>query len=657
MTDLLSEDIRALRGIGESRAAAMNRLGIYNAGDLLRFYPRAYEDRRAVYPIGEAPLSARVCILATVISEPKVSRIRKGMELLKARVSDGTGTADITWFNQVYLRQALKRGATYIFFGQLEGAGQRRTMTNPIFEPEEKRGSATGKIQPVYRLAKGLTQKAITAAVRQVLDAGRGRLPDSLPAAVSASYGLASAADAYENIHFPKDDDSLAKARERLAFEKLFVLSAGLEKMRSARSRGKGMAIAARDPTPFWKTLPFSPTGAQRRAVDESMADMASGIPMSRLLQGDVGSGKTLVAAALIWNVVRGGHQAAFMAPTEILAEQHHRTLSELLSGFGIRVVMLTGSMSAAQKRAAAESIALGQADVAVGTHALLSGNVVFRSLALAVTDEQHRFGVGQRAALSEKGEHPHILVMSATPIPRTLAMIIYGDLDISVLDELPPGRQPVATYCVGEEMRPRIRRFIRKLVGEGRQVFIVCPRVEESDETAAAMKSAREYSEELRRDVFPDLRIACIHGRVKPKEKDAIMESFAHGGYDILVATTVIEVGVDIPNAALMIVENGLGAFDTVEEDGSIHDTYRIDYMRSHIEQMRLAAEDGVDVMGYTNWGCIDLVSLTTGEMRKRYGQVFVDKYDDGTGTLKRSRKDSFYWYKKVIESNGTEL
>jgi ATP-dependent DNA helicase RecG len=307
----------------------------------------------------------------------------------------------------------------------------------------------------------------------------------------------------------------------------------------------------------FWSKLPFSPTDAQRRAVKEALSDMQSGQPMNRLLQGDVGSGKTLVAAALIWQTVQCGYQAAFMAPTEILAEQHFKNLSDMLEPYGVRVEKLTGSMTAAQKRKVGEKLSLGMADVAVGTHALITANVAYRDLGLVITDEQHRFGVEQRSALTEKGTNPHVLVMSATPIPRTLALIIYGDLDISVLDELPPGRTPVETFAVGEQMRPRIWSFVRRLVGEGRQVFIVCPMVEENDELPDDVKSAQEYAKELQKDVFPDLKVSCIHGRMKAKEKDNVMASFASGEFDILVSTTVIEVGVDIPNAALMIVEN----------------------------------------------------------------------------------------------------
>mgnify|MGYP002859503597 CR=1 FL=1 len=467
------------------------------------------------------------------------------------------GTLDITFFNQNYLKNALHPGVTYVFYGRVSANGRRRTMTNPAFEAEEDQGVVTGRILPIYRLTAGVSQKLLLDTVQQALDVCGGEVPDILPPDLRERYQLAQARFSYENIHFPRDEQALEQARQRLVFEELYVLAGALEQMRSLRKESDGIALTAQPMAEFWDGLPFSPTAAQRRAVEEALADMTSGKPMNRLLQGDVGSGKTLVAAALIWQTVQSGYQAAFMAPTEILAEQHYQNLTDLLEPYGIRVIKLTGSMTAAQKRKTGELLALGMADVAVGTHALITENVTYRELGLVITDEQHRFGVEQRGALTGKGINPHVLVMSATPIPRTLALIIYGDLDISVLDELPPGRTPVDTFAVGEDMRPRIWNFVRRLVGEGRQVFIVCPMVEENEELPANVKSAQEYAKELQQDVFPDLRVTCIHGRMKAKDKDRLMAAFAAGEYDILVSTTVIEVGVDIPNAALMIVEN----------------------------------------------------------------------------------------------------
>ena len=509
-----------------------------------------------MYTIADAPLDTPVCVRAMAAGQPSTVRVRRGMTLTKLRAVDETGALEITYFNQEWLKNQLIPGETYIFYGRLSETGRRRTMTNPAFESEDAQGTVTGRIMPIYRLTAGISQKLILQCVQNALDSCED-VPDILPDAIREKYHLAQARFAYENIHFPRDDMSLDQARQRLVFEELYVLAGALEQLRSRRKESGGIALPPLSMDAFWKELPFRPTDAQVRAVDEALADMRSGKPMNRLLQGDVGSGKTLAAAALIWQTVQCGYQAAFMAPTEILADQHFQTLSEMLEPYGVRVVKLTGGMTAAQKRKVVENLSLGLADVAVGTHALISSSVEFRSLALVVTDEQHRFGVEQRSALTGKGVHPHVLVMSATPIPRTLALIIYGDLDISVLDELPPGRTPVETFAVGEEMRERIWNFVRRLVSEGRQIFIVCPMVEENEELPENVKSAREFAEELQRDVFPELRVLCIHGKMKPKEKDAVMSSFAAGEADILVSTTVIEVGVDIPNAALMIVEN----------------------------------------------------------------------------------------------------
>ena len=553
----LTDDIRYIKGVGEQRARALEKLGIRTLRDAIANFPRAYEDRRQLFSIEEAPLDIPVCIKAMLASPPAGTFVRRGMELLKARAVDESGSLEITWFNQNYLKNQLHPGETYIFYGRVSGAGRRRTMTNPLFESEARQGAVTGRILPVYRLTHGISQKFMHQTVRQALDACEGHVPEILPDALCRKHQLAQAPFAYENIHFPRDEQALDQARQRLVFEELYVLAAALGQMRTHRTAREGIRFAPVPMEPFWSALSFAPTVAQKRAVEEAIGDMTSGRPMNRLLQGDVGSGKTLVAAALIWQTAKNGHQAAFMAPTEILAEQHYQNLSQMLEPYGIRVVKLTGSMTAAQKRKTNELLALGQAHVAVGTHALISGSVTFDRLGLVVTDEQHRFGVSQRSALTGKGDTPHVLVMSATPIPRTLALIIYGDLDISVLDELPPGRQKVDTFAVDEDMRLRIQNFVRRLVGEGRQVFWVCPMVEENEELPQTLKSTQEYAKELQNRVFPDLRVACIHGRMKAKEKDAVMTGFAAGGFDILVSTTVIEVGVDVPNAALMIVEN----------------------------------------------------------------------------------------------------
>ena len=553
----LNTDVRYVRGIGEQRAKALAKLGIRDLGGLVHYFPRAYEDRTTVKPIAMCAPEETVCIRAMVAAEPVLSRVRKGMELLKLRVVDETGAVDLTFFNQSYLKPKLRRGESFVFYGKLGGTARRLTMTNPVFEPESAPHGVTGCIVPIYRLTSGISQKIITDAVRSGLAACGDRLPETLPEEIRTRYQLCQARFAYENIHFPGDLAALDIARRRLIFEELFVLVCALGRLRHGRRQAFCVPMEPRDAEDFFARLPFSPTSAQRRAIRDAFSDMCAGQPMNRLIQGDVGSGKTLVAAACAWLCTANGRQAAFMAPTGILAEQHYQTLTRLLAPFGIRVTLLTGAMTAREKREARQALLSGEAQLAVGTHALLTGDVQFRSLALVITDEQHRFGVAQRGALGAKGDHPHILVMSATPIPRTLALMIYGDLDVSVIDELPPGRQKVDTFLVDERYRPRLNNFIRKLVGEGRQVFIVCPMVEENEALPDNVKSAREHVQELQEHQLPELRIGCIHGRMKAKEKEDIMQRFAAGELDVLVSTTVIEVGVDVPNATLMIVEN----------------------------------------------------------------------------------------------------
>ena len=552
----LTTNVRYIKGIGEKKAQALNKLGVFSLYDLISYFPRRYEDRSAVRRIADTVPDEPVCILATVADTPRLARIRRGMELVKFRAVDDSGSVDITYFNQSYVKDQIERGETYVFYGKVEQRGGRRTMANPVHEKEGAPGGVTGRIVPVYRLCAGLSQRVMLQSVRQGLDACAGHMEDVLPEGVLARRGLAAARCAYENIHFPSDFHALDAARRRLIYEELFVLSCALGMMRTERVHEGGIMIRRADIEEFYSHLPFSPTGAQRRAVREAAADMSSGGVMNRLLQGDVGSGKTLVAAALIWQTWKSGWMSAFMAPTEILAEQHYVNLSNLLAPLGLRVMKLTGAMSAKDKRAVKAALAMGEVDVIVGTHALFSADVEYSHLALVVTDEQHRFGVNQRSALIAKGVRPHVLVMSATPIPRTLALMIYGDLDVSVIDELPPGRQKVDTFAVNESYRTRLNAFIRKLTGEGRQVFVVCPMVEDNDELPVPLKSAEEHARVLAQ-TFPELRVGCVHGRMKAKDKESAMAAFAAGETDILVATTVIEVGVDVPNAALMIIEN----------------------------------------------------------------------------------------------------
>ena len=555
MTDL-STSVRYIKGIGEKKAQALGKLGVFSLYDLLSYFPVRYEDRTRFCPIAAAPEGEGVCIRALVADTPRLIRVRRGMELVKFRAVDESGTVDITYFNQNYVKDNLSRGDSVCFFGKVERSGGRCSMVNPAYEKEDRPRGVTGCILPVYRVNAALNQRTLRDAIRQGLDACAGQLPELLPEDVRERNALARARYAYETIHFPPDFDALAIARRRLVFEELFVLACALGTMRAERTRESGIRMEKRDFSAFYAELPFTPTGAQKRAIEEAAADMTGGFVMNRLVQGDVGSGKTLVAAALCWLCRENGYVSAFMAPTEILAEQHTATLSGLLEPFGIRVGKLIGSMSAREKREAKAAIKAGEYDLVVGTHALFSEDVEYTRLGLIVTDEQHRFGVRQRSALIGKGEGPHVLVMSATPIPRTLALMIYGDLDVSIIDELPPGRQKVDTFAVDESYRGRLYGFIRKLAAEGRQTFVVCPKVEEDEENESGLKSAEEHAKALAAE-FPELSVACVHGRMKSKEKDAVMAAFVRGETDILVATTVIEVGVDVPNAALMIIEN----------------------------------------------------------------------------------------------------
>ena len=553
----LNTNVQFIKGIGEVKAKAMNRLGIFTLGDLISYYPRAYEDRRIIKKINELTVGETVCVCAMAASSPVLSHIRRGLDIVKFKAVDDTGYLNITFFNQPYIKNTVQTGQSYVFYGKIGGTKSKPEMTNPVFENERKAGNDTLRITPIYRLTSGLNQKAITNAVSQGLNACADDFKDVIPQYIREKYTLASAAFTYENIHFPKDEKQLQIARDKLIFEELYVLSCALSKMRKGRVTKDGIKINASDLNIFFETLPFELTNAQKKAIYDAYSDMTKGeSPMSRLVQGDVGSGKTVVAAACCWLCAASGYQSAVMAPTEILAHQHFETFIDLLSPFGLKVELLTGSCTAKQKKDIKDRLLSGDIDVLIGTHALISEGVEFKLLGLAIADEQHRFGVQQRAALANKSLTPHVLVMSATPIPRTLALIIYGELDVSVIDELPPGRQPVETYAVKESMRGRIYSFIRKHIEEGRQAYVVCPMVEDG-ELPENVKSAEQHAKHLQNDIFPDLRVGLLHGKMKSKEKDAVMTAFAAGNIDVLVSTTVIEVGVDVPNSVLMVVEN----------------------------------------------------------------------------------------------------
>ena len=553
----LNTGVRYLKGVGEAREKLMIKLGIRTLRDLVGYFPRDYEDRTKFKKIGELAVGESVCVRAMAAAPPQLTHIRRGLDLVKFRAVDASGSLDITFFNQAYIKDAIVQGEVYVFYGKVTGNLLHPAMDNPIFERDSDLISLTGRLIPIYALTAGLSQKIILNAVRSGLDKCGDELPDVLPERIVREYELCRARFAYENIHFPADEKVLGLARRRLIFEELFVIAAAMKLLRTKHGDKSGRQLEAPDFAEFFSVLKFEPTGAQKRVINEAVRDMSGTRPMNRLVQGDVGSGKTLVAAACCWSVWRSGCQSAFMAPTEILAKQHYGSLSELLEPLGMRVELLTGSMTAKSKRTVYGKLNLGEIDLVIGTHALISQGVVFSDLALVITDEQHRFGVTQRSMLTEKGDSPHVLVMSATPIPRTLALIIYGDLDVSIIDEMPPGRQSIETYIVGEQHRRRIYNFIDKLVGEGRQIYVICPMVEEGDSPDDDLKSAQKYRETLQNEIFPNLRIALVHGKMPAKQKDAAMLAFSAGEADILVATTVVEVGVDVPNASLIVIEN----------------------------------------------------------------------------------------------------
>ncbi len=552
----LGTNVRYIKGIGEARAAALEKLGITTLGDLIAYFPRGYEDRTQVRPIRELTAGESVCVRGMVAADLTAYRISGGRTIAKTRVVDDSGSLDLVFFNMEHRRDALHQGDVCVFFGKVEDNLRRKQMINPLFEPEGRQ-QVTGRIMPIYPLTAGVTQGLMARAARQGLDACRELLPDVLPDEVRQAHKLCYVNYAYENIHFPASPEALEVARRRLVFEELFLLTCGLQLLRQRRRDVAGPACRRMSMEPFYRRLPFALTGAQRRAIADAVEDMVSGKPMNRLCQGDVGSGKTVVAAACIWFAVESGWQTALMAPTEILARQHYQGLAPLLARFSIRCALLTGSTRAKERREILAGLADGSIDLCIGTHALLTEDVQYRKLGLVVTDEQHRFGVNQRAALSQKAEDPHMLVLSATPIPRTLALVIYGDLDVSVIDELPPGRQKVDTFALGESYRPRVQAFIRKLAAVGQQIFIVCPLVGEADQIPDERKAVTAYARQLQEQVFPDLRVAVLHGKMKPREKEKVMAAFAAGESDILVSTTVVEVGVDVPNATCMVVEN----------------------------------------------------------------------------------------------------
>ena len=550
----LSDPVTILKGVGPTKAKQFAALNIFTLEDLICHFPRGYEDRTRLTTIDKLQVDTPACFRAMVMGTPHTNHIRKGLDVTKVRVADHTGRLNLTFFNQKYTTDRLQYGKEYIFYGTLSGDYIGYGMTSPVFEELDSSPVLTRRVLPIYPLTAGLSNASVLKAVQQAL-AICDVPPEVLPEQVRMAYDILPAQRAYYAIHQPASMEEAELAKRRLIFEEFFVFSAGLSLMRAARAGKKTDPYRDTDLSAFYGALPFQLTGAQNRAISEIAADLKRGTPMNRLVQGDVGSGKTMVAAAAAYLAVKNGKQAALMAPTEILAEQHYRSLQKLLQPLGVRVSLLTGSLTPKRKKQTRAAIENGETDLIIGTHALVSDSTVFAGLGLVIADEQHRFGVGQRSALSAKGADPHLLVMSATPIPRTLALLMYGDLEVSILDELPPGRQQTDTFLVGESYRARINAFIRKQVAQGHQCYVVCPAVEENGDLD--LKAATVWAQTLQQTVFPDLRVALLHGQMKGVEKEAVMGAFARQEADVLVATTVIEVGVDVPNATLMVIED----------------------------------------------------------------------------------------------------
>ena len=544
--------IGKLNGVGAKRVEQFKKIGIETIEDLLLFFPRHYEDWSKCYSVSEAPIGENCCVKGYVCTKVSTVQIRKGLTLFKFTVTDGIAKMQVTLFNTKYTAEKIYRGGEFLFFGKVTGNFFRKEMSSPAVESVE-----SDKIRPIYRQTEGLNSKFIEKCMMSALDLYGDNLEDDLPEEIRRKFELCHKRFALENIHFPESSQAIEIAKKRLVFEELLNLQLGLLMLKSHKKQGKTTPIS-RDFTPFFlEKLPFSPTNAQKNAIKDAVFDMKNEVPMSRLLQGDVGSGKTCVAAALLFNTAKNGYQSALMAPTEILATQHFSSISKMMKDFDIKVALLTGSTPAAQRKKTLELLKSGEIDILIGTHALIQNGVDYKNLGLIITDEQHRFGVKQRSELSQKGDNPHTLVMSATPIPRTLGLVIYGDLDISILDEMPKGRKSVETYAVEQtkEMRIRAYSYVKKYLDAGQQGYIVCPMVDENEDFD--LVSAVKFYEKLQNGFFKDYKLGLLHGKMKATEKDEVMNAFAKGEIQLLVSTTVIEVGVDVPNANILVVEN----------------------------------------------------------------------------------------------------
>ncbi len=552
MSSLFEISITSLKGVGDRRAQLFHKIGVDSVGALLYYFPKSYEDWSNPLSIADVRGGEVCCIKGKLSATMRESRLPGNRYMVRAEVSDGFDAMRLVFFNNKYITQMLKYDTEYLFYGKATKDFSGVQMISPEFIPAV---NIKDGFHPVYALTSGLTNKVVQNAVKQAILLLPEKVSDPLPAHIRDKYKLMGLRDAIVNIHTPESPEALMNARYRLMVEELLVLSLGIRAMKQQHFESRGTNITEDFTEEFLSLLPFEPTGAQRRAMNDCTRDMlTSKMPMNRLIQGDVGSGKTAIAACACYNMAKNGRQSAFMAPTEILAEQHFLTLKKLFDGTDVRVGLLTGSLTATKKKQIREALSTGEIDIVVGTHALITEKTVFHSLGLAITDEQHRFGVAQRSKLLSKGDSPHLLVMSATPIPRTLALIIYGDLDISIVDEIPPGRQPIDTLLISSDKRERAFGFIKKELIKGNRAYIVCPLVEEDDSDLTA---AEEYGAELMLKEFSDFAVGIIHGKMKYQDKEKTMRRFARGELQLLVATTVIEVGVDVPSATIMMIEN----------------------------------------------------------------------------------------------------
>ena len=550
MQQILERSVVYVKGVGPKRAELFEKVGVSTVYDLLQYCPRDYIDLSAPCEIKNAHGEDPLVIRARVVKKMPPARIRKGLTVCKAVFTDDTDDITVTLYNQEYLFASLKEGEDYILYGKVTGNMVRREMNSPMVFS----AASPDLILPVYPLTEGLSQNIIRKAVRGALDLVLGEVEDIMPQYVRDSCRMCSLACAWENIHFPKSLYGAHEARRRLIFDELLIHSLAIAYQRQNEDSDSNYIMQAQPLEEFTSALPFTLTKTQLRSLNDCTVAMRGAHRMNRLIQGDVGCGKTVVAAGAAWFVYKNGYQSCVMAPTEILAAQHYKTFKSLLEPLGVRVALLTGSLTPKNKRVLKEQIAAGEFDVIVGTHALFSESTHFSNLALVITDEQHRFGVEQRAALSAKGRNPHRLVMSATPIPRTLALILYGDLDISVINELPAGRKPISTYAVTGKMRERAFGFVKKQLEMGRQGYVVCPMIDESE---SDLNDVTSYSQKLAQGAFADYKVGLLHGRMSAAEKEEVMNGFKRGEIDLLVATTVVEVGVDVPNATVMVIEN----------------------------------------------------------------------------------------------------